>query len=85
MFVIFAFVSAIVDFYCPSENLVIELDGEPHFPEEGIKHDEARTKFINDLEIRVVRFENRKVFENPGRVLEEIKKYFNHPNHPGSA
>ena len=66
----------VLDFYCPSEKLAVELDGEPHFTDEGIKHDEIRTKYIHGLKIRIVRFENCEVFENPDRVLQEIRKHF---------
>jgi len=70
----------ILDFYCPSEKLAIELDGAPHFTEEGRKRDEVRTRYINSLNISVIRFENVRVFEDPEGVLEEIKKYFDHPD-----
>ena len=52
----------VLDFYCPSEKLTIELDGQHHFTEDGMKHDEERTKYINSLNIRVIRFENEEVF-----------------------
>ena len=32
----------IVDFYCPEEQLVIELDGEQHFENEHKKYDERK-------------------------------------------
>jgi very-short-patch-repair endonuclease len=68
--------SYVLDFYCPSEMLAVELDGEPHFTEEGINYDRIRTEYINDMGIRIVRFENLKVFEQPEAVLEEIKRCF---------
>ncbi len=49
----------IVDFYCPEERLVIELDGEVHFEEETMKYDEERSKYLNELNIKVLRFENQ--------------------------
>ena len=66
----------IIDFYCPSERLAVELDGEPHFTEGGIKHDEIRTNYINGLDIRIVRFENSEIFDQPETVLADIKKCF---------
>jgi very-short-patch-repair endonuclease len=66
----------VMDFYYPAEKLAIELDGDPHFTEEGMKHDAIRTKYINSLDIRIVRFENAEVFNRPEKVLMEIKKYF---------
>ncbi|MEO5602644.1 MAG: endonuclease domain-containing protein, partial [Cyclobacteriaceae bacterium] len=66
----------VLDFYCPSENLAVELDGEPHFTDEGIKRDEIRAKYILGLQIRIIRFENNEVFDNPQAVLLEIRKHF---------
>ncbi len=46
----------ILDFYCPSERLAIELDGEHHFSDQGLEYDEKRTNFLMALNIRVLRF-----------------------------
>jgi very-short-patch-repair endonuclease len=66
----------VVDFYCPKERLAVELDGVYHFTEEGIKHDSKKTDFLNSPGIRVLRFENEKVFENIDAVLETIRLHF---------
>jgi very-short-patch-repair endonuclease len=66
----------VLDFYCPSEKLAIELDGMPHFTEEGIEKDEERTKFLNLMGIRVIRFESKEVFLMIDVVLERIRGYF---------
>jgi very-short-patch-repair endonuclease len=66
----------IVDFYCPEEKLAIELDGEPHFWEEGMRKDFKKTKFLESQGIVVIRFENKWVFEDLEFVLGEIKKIF---------
>ena len=66
----------IVDFYCPQERLVIELDGEYHFEEDTIKYDEQRTKFLNELSIKVIRFENQDVLNNIEHVLRQIISEF---------
>lgn len=66
----------ILDFYCPSEKLCVELDGEHHYTEEGLKYDEARTAYLNSVEVRVIRFENKMVFDDPEGVLEQIKSIF---------
>ena len=67
----------ILDFYCPSETLAIELDGEHHFTDEGFAYDEERTNYLNSLRIKVLRFENEEVFQSPESVVAEIKKHFN--------
>ena len=66
----------VLDFYCPSEKLCIELDGIVHFTEEGYEYDTARTEYLKTLNIRVMRFENKDVFENAEGVLEEIRRNF---------
>jgi very-short-patch-repair endonuclease len=66
----------VLDFYCPSERLAIELDGEHHFSPHGLLYDEQRTADLNALRISVLRFENEEVFQSPEAVLAEIKKHF---------
>lgn len=66
----------IVDFYCPNENLAIELDGEVHFEEDQIEYDRIRDKYLNSLGIEVLRFENQEVLLNIDKVLKEISNHF---------
>ena len=66
----------IVDFYCVSEKLVIELDGQVHFNPAAQEKDYIRTQHLEGLGIRVIRFENKQVFENLFSVLKEIKHNF---------
>jgi very-short-patch-repair endonuclease len=68
--------SYVADFYCISERLVVELDGQPHFTSAGIERDLEREAYLNSLNIRVVRFENREVFSNLEGVLAKIASYF---------
>jgi very-short-patch-repair endonuclease len=66
----------IVDFYCASEKLVIELDGAGHFTPEGSDRDEKRDAYLNNMGLQVIRFENRDIFNNLDAVLELIKSNF---------
>ena len=66
----------ILDFYCPSEKLAIELNGMPHFSIIGAKQDIKRDKYLNSLGIKVLRFENRDIYNNLRGVLEFIKDNF---------
>lgn len=68
----------IVDFYCPSEKIIIELDGSVHDDYSAQMHDLERTAFLNELNMKVIRFENDEVFSNLVNVLEEIKRNFGH-------
>jgi len=62
----------ILDFYCPSEELAIELDGDSHFVGAAPEYDRARTTFLNDRKITVLRFLNTDVYDNLDVVCEKI-------------
>ncbi len=64
----------IVDFCCPSEKLIIELDGDPHGEYHKIQSDKNRDKYLESLGFTVLRFENRFVFEEPEYLKGEIRK-----------
>jgi very-short-patch-repair endonuclease len=66
----------IVDFYCASELLAIELDGAHHFTLSGSNKDYTRDTDLAKLNIKVLRFENNVIFKNIDGVLDEIKKHF---------
>ncbi|HUH46282.1 MAG TPA: endonuclease domain-containing protein [Arenibacter sp.] len=66
----------IVDFYCASEKLIVELDGEVHNHPEAMEYDEKRTHYLNGWGYKVIRFENKMVFDFLDSVLEEIKDNF---------
>jgi very-short-patch-repair endonuclease len=70
----------ILDFYCPQEKLGIELDGKVHFTDNAFEADTVRTEYLNSLNIKVIRFENKEVFEQLEGVLEEIRQNFTTPN-----
>ena len=66
----------ILDFYCPSERLAIELDGAVHDTESAQEYDCERDLFLNYYGIKVLRFENKFVFQQTEAVLTEIRKHF---------
>jgi very-short-patch-repair endonuclease len=66
----------VVDFYCPSERLVIELEGSAHDSEHTAIRDEARERFLSTTGLTVLRLENKYVFENPEGVLDLIRQHF---------
>jgi very-short-patch-repair endonuclease len=52
----------IADFYCASENFIIELDGESH---EGRQtYDEARSEHLQRLGLKILRITNDDVIHN---------------------
>ncbi len=64
----------IVDFYCPQEKLIVELDGKDHYGTGGQEYDAARDARLKKLGFRILRFENRMIFEETAIVLKEISK-----------
>ena len=54
----------IVDFYCASGKLVIELDGSQHYEDEGAASDRERDRVLNQLGISVVRYSNDDINRN---------------------
>jgi agmatine deiminase len=60
----------IVDFCCLEGMLIIELDGGQHLEQEAT--DEERTKYLNSVGFRVLRFWNDDVLMKTDDVLEEI-------------
>ena len=63
----------IVDFFCPECRLAIELDGQGHFEINVDSYEAERTKYLESCGIRILRFENKVIFENLDAVLEAIK------------
>ena len=72
----FSIATYILDFYCPSEFLAIELDGQVHFSASQSEYDFERDLFLSHTGIKVLRFENRWVWDNPEGLLEEVKANF---------
>ena len=66
----------VLDFYCPEERLGVELDGAVHLDLARRAYDVTREHDLARVGVRVVRFENRLVFEAPGAVLEAIAAAF---------
>ena len=48
----------IIDFYCASAKLAIELDGSGHYTPESMKKDDERTTMLQRYGIEVIRFCN---------------------------
>jgi len=66
--------SYIADFYCPESRLIIELDGAGHYDVLGVERDAERTRFLESLGFRVIRFENCEVINQLGIVLDLIRE-----------
>ena len=64
----------IVDFYCASAQLVIELDGTQHYLEDGLKQDEIRRKVLESKGLLLLRFSNREIDREFDAVCEMIHR-----------
>ncbi len=62
----------IVDFYCAKARLVVELDGGGHYTAEQAEKDEARTKGLESMNLKVVRICNLDIDRNFRGVCEYI-------------
>ena len=62
----------IVDFYCASAKLIIEIDGSQHYDEIIMKYDEERTKYLESLGLLVVRYSNADINVRFDCVCESI-------------
>ena len=65
----------IVDFYCPSARLVIEIDGGQHYMEEGVVRDALRDAELNRMGLHVIRFSNHDVLVNMDGVIAQILQH----------
>ena len=62
----------IVDFYCASAKLVIEVDGSQHYEPQGMTYDAERSAFLSSLDLEVLRFSNRDIDRAFHGVCEQI-------------
>ena len=64
--------SYIVDFYCHKAKLAVELDGSQHYTPQQLEKDAGRTKYMESLGIRVLRFTNLEVLQQFQAVCQAI-------------
>ena len=75
----------IADFLCESEKLIIEIDGWDHAHQ--FAQDEARSRDLESLGYRIIRFSSTDVRHKLADVLHELKSYIGEerPYLPSSA
>ena len=64
----------ILDFYCASAQLAVEIDGSQHYEPQGQQQDAARTAYLQAFGIFVLRFSNRDILLNLEGVVAEIER-----------
>jgi very-short-patch-repair endonuclease len=65
----------IVDFYCYELNLVIELDGYSHQFAEVQEKDQRKQNALEDIGLKVMRFEDGEVMQNVDEVMRILEVY----------
>ncbi|WP_421222864.1 endonuclease domain-containing protein [Aeromonas enteropelogenes] len=63
----------VVDFICLEQGLVIEVDGSQHNEPENQQYDEARTAYLNQAGLKVIRVWNNNVLGRMEAVLALIR------------
>ena len=66
--------SYIADFYCAKAQLILEIDGNGHCADEQEKYDFQRTKNLEDMGIKVIRFTNLEISDKFNGVCIAIDK-----------
>ncbi len=67
----------ILDFFCYQHKLVVEIDGGHHARPRQQAYDQARSEWLEQRGLRVIRFTNRAVDSNIEGVLREIARQCN--------
>ena len=65
----------VVDFFIASAKIVIELDGEQHYSDDGLRKDAQRDEFFKKNGIKVLRYSNLQINKEFKNVCDDI--YFN--------
>jgi very-short-patch-repair endonuclease len=74
----------VLDFYYPSHRLAVEVDGSGHVTADGRTQDAARTTYLEERGLRVIRFTNVEVLSALEAVLDCIVAALNDPSPPPS-
>jgi very-short-patch-repair endonuclease len=70
----------LVDFYAPAAKVVIGLDGAQHLEIGRAKYDSHRTKDLEQLGLKVLRFDDRQVLLQTDSVLKTIFQAMKNPS-----
>lgn len=62
----------IVDFFCPSAKLIIEVDGSEHNSDKMAKADRIKDRYMENCGFTVLRFNDNEVLTNTAGVTEKI-------------
>ena len=69
----------IVDFFAPKAKLVIEVDVSQHMTSQGMIKDKHRDKYLHNLGLLVLRFNDLEVLQETEGVMEKIIQIVGRP------
>lgn len=72
----------VVDFYCASKRLIIEVDGAVHTLPDQLEKDKSRDENLIEMDFKILRFSNEEVLLNINFVKEEIIRHTEFINPP---
>ena len=72
----------IVDFYCASAKLVIEIDGSQHYDDETKVQDADRTIYLESCGLTVIRYSNREIDREFDSVCNQIDRIIHERLYP---
>ena len=72
----------IVDFYCKDLKLAIEIDGDSHTYEKVAENDKKRQLRLEELGVRILRFDVLEIKKNMKYVLNSIHDWVAENTHP---
>ena len=64
----------ILDFYCPSLKIGIELDWNHHLEKDIVEYDKIRTEYLESDWIVIYRFSNYNIENDLDKILEKLEK-----------
>ncbi|MEC4672670.1 MAG: DNA-3-methyladenine glycosylase [Nitrospirota bacterium] len=62
----------IVEFFCPQQRLVVEVDGDVHAEPINLKREAEREEYLRSLGLLIVRYTNDEVLNNLEGVIENL-------------
>jgi len=65
----------IVDFYCPTHHIVVEIDGSYHSERDQMEADAIRAAWLESIDCHVVRFSNDSILFEIEQVREQLIDY----------
>lgn len=65
----------VVDFYCASKKIVIEVDGFQHYEDKGMAKDAERDAYLKSQGFSVLRYTNIEIHEKFDEICIDILKH----------